>query len=138
MLRFVQRLNHRNAVRGHLDAMLMMYPRKRQFERDFPSLKQLIREDFEKGILPASSAVTISAGIITSLLEQLNDTERSAVAQSLEASDPDEIEKLAERRIGGERDQRGEACREQDHMNPSLSPWLQESDGPVGVQITED
>jgi hypothetical protein len=108
MLRFVQRLNHRNAVRANLDALLMMYPRKRQFERDFPSLKRLIREDFEKDLSPASSAVSIAAGIITSLLEQLMETERSAVAQSLEASDPDEIEKLAERRIGGERDQRGD------------------------------
>jgi hypothetical protein len=108
MLRFVQRLNHRNAVRGNLDALLMMYPRKRQFERDFPSLRKLIREDFEKGVSPTSSAVSIAAGIITSLLEQLKETERSEVAQSLDASDPDEIEKLAERRIGGERDQRGD------------------------------
>ena len=108
MLRFVQRLNHRNAVRGHLDALLMMYPRKRQFERDFPSVKRLIRDDFEKGVSPPSSAVSIAAGIITSLLEQLKETERSAVGQSLDTSDPEEIEKLAERRIGGERDQRGD------------------------------
>lgn len=108
MLRFVQRLNHRNAVRANLDALLMMYPRKRQFERDFPSLKRLIREDFEKDLPPASSAVSIAAGIITSLLEQLKEAERSSVARSLDASDPDEIEKLAERRIGGERDQRGD------------------------------
>jgi hypothetical protein len=108
MLRFVQRLNYRNAVRGHLDALLMMYPRKRQFERDFPTLKALIRADFEADVSPASSAVSIAAGIITSLLEQLQEAERSSVAQSLDASDPDEIVKLAERRIGGERDQKGD------------------------------
>ena len=108
MLRFVQWLNHRNAVRGNLDALLMMYPRKRQFERDFPTLRALIRADFEAGVPPPSSAVSIAAGIITTLLEQLSASDRGSVIRTLETSDPDEIEKLAERRIGGEKDQKGD------------------------------
>ena len=108
MLRFVQRLNYRNAVRGNLDALLLMYPRKRQFERDFPTVKALIRADFEAGVTAPSSALSIAAGIIASLLGQLTESERQSTVEALAASDPQEIKALATRRIGGERDQRGD------------------------------
>lgn len=108
MLRFFQRLNHRDAVRGNLDALLLMYPRKRQFERDFPALKATIRAHFAAGVEPTSSALQIATSIIEGFLLQLSDEERQRVAEALAASDVQEIEALAERRIGGERDQHGD------------------------------
>ena len=108
MLRFVQRLNHRNAVQGNLDALLLMYPRKRQFARDFPALKATIRADFEADVAPASSALRIATDIIESFLRQLTDEEKQKVIETLAASDLRDIEALAERRIGGEKDQRGD------------------------------
>ena len=109
MLRFFQRLNHRDAVRGNLDALLLMYPRKRQFERDFPALKATIRAHFSAGVEPASSALQIATSIIEGFLRQLSEDEKRVVAEALAASDVREIEMLAERRIGGERDQKGDS-----------------------------
>jgi hypothetical protein len=108
MLRFFQRLNHRDAVRGHLDALLMMYPRKRQFERDFPALKTTMRAHFAAGVEPPSSALQIATSIIEGFLTQLSEDEKQAVAEALAASDVREVEMLAERRIAGERDQTGD------------------------------
>ena len=108
MLRFFQRLNHRDAVRGNLNALLLMYPRKRQFERDFPALKSTMRAHFNAGVAPPSSALQIATSIIEGFLLQLTDEEKRAVAEALAASDVREIELLAERRIGGERDQNGD------------------------------
>ena len=108
MLRFVQRLNHRNAVQGNLDALLLMYPRKRQFARDFPALTATIRADFESDVSPASSALRIAAEIIEGFLRQLADAEKEKISASLVTSDLAEIEALATRRIGGEKDQRGD------------------------------
>ena len=108
MLRFFQRLHHRDAVRGNLDALLLMYPRKRQFERDFPALKTTMRAHFSGGVEPASSALQIATSIIEGFLLQLTEEEKRAVAGALVASDVREIEMLAERRIGGERDQNGD------------------------------
>jgi hypothetical protein len=108
MLRFFQRLNHRDAVRGNLDALLMMYPRKRQFERDFPALKATIRTHFGAGVEPPSSALQIATSIIEGFLLQLTDEEKRQVAEALTTSDLHEVEMLAERRIGGESDQKGD------------------------------
>jgi hypothetical protein len=108
MWRFIQRINHRNATLGHLDALLMMYPRKRQFFRDFPNLRQTVREHFEGDIMPASSALAVATSIIESFLHQLSSEEKSATAAALAASDLREIERLAERRISGERDRHGD------------------------------
>ena len=108
MLRFIQWVNHRNATLGHLDALLMMYPRKRQFFRDFPKLKETVREHFEKGVPSASSALIGATSIIEGLLKQLTAEEKQATAKALAASDPGELEKLALRRIAGERDQPGD------------------------------
>lgn len=108
MLRFIQWINHRNATLGHLDALLMMYPRKRQFFRDFPKLRQAVREHFEGGVMPASSALIVATSIVEGFLQQLNAEEKRAAAETLRASDLMEIEKLAERRIGGEKDQPGD------------------------------
>jgi hypothetical protein len=108
MLRFFQRLNHRDAVRGNLNALLLMYPRKRQFERDFPALKATMRTHFNAGVAPPSSALQIATSIIEGFILQLSEEEKRAVAEALAASDVREIELLAERRIGGERDQKGD------------------------------
>jgi hypothetical protein len=108
MLRFIQRINHRNATLANLDALLMMYPRKRQFFRDFPKLRRTVREHFEGGVTPASSALIVAMSIIEGFLYQLNAEEKRATAAALAASDLNEFEKLAERRIGGEKDQPGD------------------------------
>jgi len=108
MLRFFQRLQHRDATRGNLDALLLMYPRKRQFERDFPALRATMRAHFAAGVEPPSSALQIATSIIEGFLLQLTDEQKRAVAEALAASDVREIEMLAERRIGGERDQPGD------------------------------
>jgi hypothetical protein len=109
MLRFFQRLNHRDAVRGNLNALLLMYPRKRQFERDFPTLKATMREGFERSVPAASTALFIAARVIETLLSQLAESERQSVVEALLASDPRETEELAQRRIAGERDQPGDS-----------------------------
>jgi hypothetical protein len=108
MWRFIQRINHRNATLGHLDALLMMYPRKRQFFRDFPKLKQMVREHFEKGVPSASTALIGATSIIEGFLRQLTAEEKQATAKALTASDLGELENLALRRIAGERDQPGD------------------------------
>ena len=108
MLRIVQRLNHRNAVQGNLDALLLMYPRKRQFARDFPGLRATIRADFERDVAPASSALGIATGIIEGFLRQLTGGEKEKVGASLVTGELKEIEELASRRIGGEKDKRGD------------------------------
>ena len=108
MLRFIERINHRNAVMENLNALLLMYPRKRQFFRDFPKLRETVREHFEGGVAPASSALIMATSIIEGFLYQLNEEEQREAAAALAASDLAEIEKLAERRIGGEKDQPGD------------------------------
>lgn len=108
MWRFIQRINHRNAVMANLNALLLMYPRKRQFIHDFPKLKATLREHFEEEAPPASSALIVATSIIDGFLQQLSAEEKRATAAALAACDPTEIEKLAERRIGGEKDQAGD------------------------------
>jgi hypothetical protein len=108
MLHFFRWINHRNAVRTNLDALLLMYPRARQFERDFPPVKALIREGFEHSVPPASSALSIAAWIIEHLLSQLAESERQSVVEAILARDLREFEELAQRRLGGERDQPGD------------------------------
>ena len=108
MLGFIQRVSHRNAALGNLEALLLMYPRKRQFVRDFPQLKAMFRSHFEAGIAPASSAVVAATAIIEDLCRQLGDDEKRAIVAALDASDPGEVGKLAERRVGGEKDERGD------------------------------
>ena len=108
MWRFIQRINHRNATLGHLEALLMMYPRKRQFFRDFPKLKPMVGEHFEKGVPSASTALFGATSIIEGFLRQLTTEEKQATAKALAASDLGELENLALRRIAGERDQPGD------------------------------
>ena len=108
MLRFIERINHRNAVMENLNALLLRYPRKRQFIRDFPKLKATLREHFEGEVAPPSSALAIAISIIEGFIQQLSAEEKRATTAALAASDLMEIERLAERRIGGEKDQRGD------------------------------
>lgn len=108
MWRFIQRIYHRNATLGHLEALLMMYPRKRQFLDDFPRFNATIREHFEEAVPAASSALVIAESIIEGFLRQLSPEEKRATAEALAACDLHEIEELVERRIGGEKDQPGD------------------------------
>jgi len=108
MWRFIQRINHRNATLGHLEALLMMYPRKRQFFRDFPHFKETVREHFEGEVPAASSALAVATNVIENFLLQLRADEKNATAAALVACDLHDIEKLVERRIGGEKDQPGD------------------------------
>jgi hypothetical protein len=105
---FIQRVNHRNATLSNLEALLLMYPRKRQFVRDFPKLKALLRAHFEEGIAPPSSALSAAIGIIEDCLGQLSAEEKRATADALAASSLGDIEKLAGRRIAGEKDEPGD------------------------------
>ena len=57
MRRFFRRLNHRDAVMKNLEALLLLYPRGRQFARDFPELKPTIRADFDAGVPPTLSRI---------------------------------------------------------------------------------
>jgi hypothetical protein len=80
---FFRRLNHRDAVLRDLDALLLAYPRRRRFDRDFPALKTTIRNDYEAGISPALSALRISSGVIGNFVEQLGEGGKESVLHTL-------------------------------------------------------
>ncbi len=76
MRRFFRRLNHRDAVMKNLEALLLNYPRGRQFARDFPRLKTAIRADFEAGVPPTLAALKISESVIANFVDQLEGPRR--------------------------------------------------------------
>ncbi len=83
MRRFFRRLNHRDAVMKTLEALLLAYPRGRQFAHDFPTLKATIRADFEANVQPTLSALRICDGVIGNFLQQLEPAERAQVLEAL-------------------------------------------------------
>ena len=94
---------------GNLDALLLMYPRKRQFVRDFPALKATVRADFEGGVPPAVHRAAVRDRIvIESFLQQLSRGGEEKVRPPRSLRSIWRVSRLAERRIGGERDQRGD------------------------------
>jgi hypothetical protein len=103
MRSFVRRLNHRDAVMKHLDALLLLYPPKRQFARDFPMLKPTIRAHFEAGVPPPTSALQIAAMMIGNFVGQLEPADRAKVSAGLCEGGREAFAKAAQRRVGGER-----------------------------------
>ncbi len=105
MLRFVKRLNYRDRVHEHLNALLVGYPPGRQFADDFPGLAEAIRAHFEAGVSAPSAALQIAAGIASGLLGQLDSAEKTSVLKGLARLDARELEAMAARRIAGARDE---------------------------------
>jgi hypothetical protein len=103
MRRFFRRLNHRDAVMRNLDALLLLYPRGRQFPRDFPTLKATIRSDFETGVPPTVSALRISGGVIGSFVGQLGDDQKARVLAALVEHGRAHYAVIALRRVKGPR-----------------------------------
>jgi hypothetical protein len=79
----VGRLNHRDAVLSNLNALLLLYPPKRQFSDDFPKLKSVVRSHFDDGISAPLSALQIAETIIENFIQQLTDTEKAAALDGL-------------------------------------------------------
>ena len=107
--RFVERLNYRDKTLSHLNALLVYYPSGRQFTKDFPRLRQTIRAHHESGVTPQSAALQIAAEIVGRFLQQLDDTQRAAVASALMASDLATLESLASKRMAQRRVKPGDA-----------------------------
>jgi len=89
----------------HLGALLLMYPRRRQFAKDFPELRAAIRGHFGEGAAPSSAALKIAADILADLLAQLDAPQKAALLASLPDLDPAEAKALAARRLAGDRSQ---------------------------------
>ena len=86
-----------------LGALLLMYPRGRQFAADFPDLRATIRRRFEEGVAPSSAALQIAADILADMLRQLGKEDRAAVLAAILAAPPETVESRAARRLAGER-----------------------------------
>jgi hypothetical protein len=90
----------------------VLYPRGRQFARDFPNLKATIRTDFDSGIPPLVSALKLAAAIFDSLLDQLDEDERRRALAALSEGGRAHYQKVAERRVRGEREMKREVKRD--------------------------
>lgn len=101
MLRLFRWLGFRDKALDQLGALLLMYPRGRQFTADFAGLRQAMRAHFEAGISPAGSAVQIAAAIAGDLVRQLAPKQRAEVRERLQAFEPGTLEALAQRQIAG-------------------------------------
>jgi hypothetical protein len=99
MLRFVRRLAYRDRVIEQLSALLVMYPRGRQFADDFPALPTTIRTRFDDGASPAACTAELAGAILGDLLGQLDEVERSAVAERLRNVGAEQFRMLAAQRI---------------------------------------
>src|SRR5687767_5154077 len=99
MLRLAKRIAYRDAVLAHLDTLLVMYPRRRQFSDDFPGLRAAIRAHFDAGVSPTASAIQLAASIIRKLVGQLARAERQAVLEQMHSLELDDFEPIAVRQI---------------------------------------
>jgi hypothetical protein len=101
---FFRRLSHRDAVRRNLEALLLLYPRRRRLERDFPALKATIRADFEARVEPGLTALRLAAAMLASFFGQLTEKERSRVLAALAARGRDAFAIIVREEIRGRRD----------------------------------
>ena len=108
MRRFFRRLNHRDAVMTHLNALLLVYPRGRQFAHDFPTLKATIRADFEAGVPPTIAALRIAGSILGRFLGQLDAGEKARVLEALVERGRAGFAELARQRVKGARGKVGD------------------------------
>ena len=99
MLRFVRRLNYRDRVHEHLNALLVGYPHGRQFAEDFPGLRHAIRSHFEADVSAPGAALQIAARIIAGLLDQLDAAGKQVILKGLIRLDREKLQAMASRRI---------------------------------------
>lgn len=98
MLRQAKWLFYRDRMLEQLGALLLAYPRGRQFPDDFPGLKAGMRRHFDGGLPPASAALQLAGGIVAGLLRPLAAEERERVLARLLASGLDDLKAAATRR----------------------------------------
>ena len=103
MRRFFRRLNHRDAVMKNLEALLLNYPRGRQFARDFPKLKAVLRDDFEAGVPPTLAALKISESVIGNFVGQLDAPQKAKVLDALVEGGRARYADVARKRVRGAR-----------------------------------
>jgi hypothetical protein len=108
MRSLVGRLNHRDAVLSNLNAILLLYPPKRQFSDDFPKLKSIVRKHFDEGVAAPLSALQIAEMILHNFIGQLGENEKAAVLNALIATGRSGSAELATRKVQGARDQPGD------------------------------
>jgi hypothetical protein len=89
-------------VLEQLEALLLMYPRGRQFAADFPWVPEIVGKRFEEGVTPASAALQIAADIIVHLLVQLAEVDRRMARDNILATDERHAEMLAKSRLARE------------------------------------
>jgi hypothetical protein len=105
VLRFVKRLNYRDRVHEHLNALLVGYPAGRQFADDFPSLRDAIRSRFEAGVSAPSAALQLAAEIVSGLLGQLDAAGKVRVAEGMLRLDREQAAAMASRFLAGAREE---------------------------------
>jgi hypothetical protein len=105
---FFKKLSHRDAVLRDLEALLLLYPRRRQFDRDFPDLKATIRADFEADVTPPVTALRIATGVLGNFFRQLDDGEKARVLSALVESGRAGFSQIVRRRVGGSREAPGD------------------------------
>jgi hypothetical protein len=111
MLRQAKWLFYRDRVLEQLGALLLAYPRGRQFFRDFPGLKVEMRRQFDAGVAPASAALQLASGILSGLVRQLGAAERTVVLARLRSVELEELKAIAaERNAGRRRDETAPAA----------------------------
>jgi hypothetical protein len=111
MLRQAKWLFYRDRVLEQLGALLLAYPRGRQFFGDFPGLKAKMREHFDAGLAPASASLQLASGILTGLLRQLGAAERALVLARLRSVELEALKAIAaERNAGRRRDETAPAA----------------------------
>ena len=103
MLRQAKWLFYRDRVLEQLGALLLAYPRGRQFLGDFPGLKAKMRQHFDAGLAPASASLQLASGILTGLLRQLGGAERAWVLARLRSVELEELKAIAAERNAGRR-----------------------------------
>ena len=96
-------LGYRDAVLADLNALLVAYPRGRQFTDDFPGLKSLLRSHFDGEVHGPSSALQISETIIGTFIRQLSEAQRTNVLEALIANGRKSFEEFVDGQIAGRR-----------------------------------
>ena len=111
MLRQAKWLFYRDRVLEQLGALLLAYPRGRQFFRDFPGLKAEMCRHFDAGVAPAPAALQLASGILSGLVRQLGAAERTVVLARLRTVQLEELKAIAaERNAGRRRDETAPAA----------------------------
>src|SRR5687767_2196196 len=99
MLRYAKWLAYRDKVLDHLGALLVMYPRGRQFTADFPGLRDEMQRHFEAGASPAGAALQMAAAIIADILGQLSREQRRSALAQLESLGGAELQERAAQQL---------------------------------------